>query len=212
MKVLIAEDDAVSRHVIGRQLTKWGHEVIAAMDGQEGLTVMEQPDAPRLAILDWMMPSLDGLELCRRIRGLAGKPYVYIVMLTAKNREEDIVAAFEAGADDFLSKPAQPGELHGRVQAGVRIIELQVALAERVRDLENAAAHVKALQGLLPICSYCKRVRNDKDYWEQVEVYISQRTDLQFSHGFCPDCYQQHVKPQLEEVRAASKRKQVSNA
>ncbi len=205
LKILIAEDDPVSRHVIGRQLTKWGHEVIATMDGREGLAAMQRPAAPRLAILDWMMPGLDGLELCRRIRERTGKPYVYIVMLTAKKREEDIVAAFEAGADDFLSKPAQPGELRGRIQAGARVIQLQVDLTQRVRELENAVAQVRTLQGLLPMCSYCKRVRNDKDYWEQVEVYISQRTDLQFSHGFCPDCYQKHVKPQLEGARAASK-------
>lgn len=207
MKVLIAEDDPVSRQVIVMQLAKWGHEAVVATDGREGLAAMEQPEPARLAILDWMMPNLDGLELCRRIRKLEGVPYVYIVMLTAKNREQDIVAAFAAGADDFVSKPAHPEELRARIQAGARIVELQGALTARVRDLENALAQVRALQGLLPICSYCKRVRNDKDYWEQVEVYISQRTDLQFSHGFCPDCYREHVKPQLEEVRAASKPK-----
>ncbi len=208
MKILIAEDDPVSRRLIQRHVTKWGHQAITASDGRDGLMAMQVPDSPRLAILDWLMPGIDGVELCRRIRGLPGKPYVYIVMLTAKNREDDIVTAFEAGADDFLSKPAQPGELRGRVQAGVRIIELHVALTEHVRELENAFAHIKTLQGLLPICSYCKRVRNDRDYWEQVEVYISRRTDLQFSHGFCPDCYERHVKPELQAVRSASKPEQ----
>ena len=179
--------------------------MITAPDGQEGLARMEEQDAPRLAILDWIMPGIDGLELCRQIRGLPGRPYVYIVMLTAKRGEEDIIHAFEAGADDFLTKPAQMGELRGRVQVGVRIIELQTALAERVRDLENAAAQIKTLQGLLPICSYCKRVLKNKDYWEEVEVYISERTELEFSHGFCPACYEKHIKPQLEAARARSK-------
>ena len=183
------------------QLGRWGHEVIAAPKGSIGLAEMQAPDSPRLAILDWMLPGMDGPELCRRIRALPEKPYVYIVMLTSKTREEEIVGAFEAGADDFHSKPAHPGELRARVEAGIRLLDLQITLTGRVQELESALAHVKTLQGLLPICCYCKRIRQDKDYWEQLEVYLSKQADLQFDQGICPECYARHIKPELQAAR-----------
>jgi phosphoserine phosphatase RsbU/P len=196
VKVLIAKDDLVSSHLARVQLEKLGHEAIAVTDGLAGLALMEAPDSPRLVILDWTMPGLDGISLCRRIRGLAGKPYVYILILTGKNSTEDIVAAFEAGADDFLSKPVEPEELRARVQGGVRCLELQAAFTERARDLENVLAHKKLLQGLLPICSYCKRIRDDKNYWQNVESYLAEHSDLQFYSGSCPSCAQEHNEPQ----------------
>ena len=205
MKILLVEDDSVTRHVMQAQLRRWGHEVVAVADGPAGLAAMEEADSPRLAILDWMLPGMDGLELCRRIRGLPEKPYVYIVMLTSKNREEEIVAAFQAGADDFLSKPAHPGEMRARVEAGIRLVGLQMTLSERVEELERALAHIKTLQELLPICCYCKRIRQDKDYWEQLDVYLAKQGEVQFSHGVCPECYEKHVVPGLEAARAASK-------
>jgi phosphoserine phosphatase RsbU/P len=205
LKILIVEDDSIARQVIQAQLRRWGHQAISAEDGEAGLGEMQKPDAPRLAILDWMLPGMEGPELCRRIRALPEKPYAYIVMLTSKRREEEIVAAFEAGADDFLSKPAHPGELRARVEAGIRLIALQVALTERVTELERAAAQIRTLQGLLPICCYCKRIRRDKDYWEQVEVYLSRQTDLQFSHGICPECYTLRIKPELQAARESFK-------
>ncbi len=207
MKILIVEDDSVTRHVMEAQLSRWGHSVVAVGDGDHGLAAMQEGDGPRLAILDWMLPGMDGLELCRRIRVLPGQPYVYIVMLTSKSREEDIVAAFQAGADDFLSKPAHPGELRGRVEAGIRLIDLQVKLTERVRELERAMAHIRTLQSLLPICCYCRRIRQDKGYWEQLEVYLAEEADVQFSHSICPDCYEKHIKPELVAAREASKLK-----
>ena len=192
MKVLIAKDDAVSSHMARMQLEKLGHEAITVTNGLAGLSIMQAPDSPRLVILDWVMPGLEGIELCRRIRSVAGKPYVYIVMMTGKNRTEDIVAAFEAGADDFLSKPVEPEELRARVQGADRNLELQAALTERALELENALAQKKLLQGLLPICSYCKRIRDDKNYWQNVESYLTEHSDLQFYSGSCPSCAQEH--------------------
>ena len=202
LKILLAEDDEVSRRVVTTQLRRFGHELITAEDGTVALRLIEQPESPSLVILDWMMPGLDGIELCHRIRARRdGHAYVYILLLTAKTAKADIVTALDAGADDFLSKPAVVEELRARVQAGVRIVELHAALAQRVAELERLLSQVKQLHGLLPICSYCKRVRNDQNYWQQVEAYISERTDTLFSHGFCPDCYKKHVQPQLKEIR-----------
>jgi CheY-like chemotaxis protein len=206
LKILLAEDDIVSRHVATRQLRRFGHEVITAEDGTVALQMIEHPESPSLVILDWMMPGLDGIELCRRIRARRdGHAYVYILLLTAKSSKADLVTALDAGADDFLSKPAVVEELRARVQAGVRIVELHAALAQRVAELERQVAQVRQLHGLLPICSHCKRVRNDHNYWQQVEAYISERTDALFSHGFCPECFETHIRPQIQAAKASRK-------
>ena len=106
----------------------------------------------------------------------------------------------EAGADDYMTKPFNPRELRARLHVGVRVVQLQKALLERFQQLEDAVRSVKQLQGLLPICSYCKKIRNDRNYWEQVDAYISRHSEAQFSHGICPDCYQAHLMPQLRRL------------
>lgn len=150
-------------------------------------------------ILDWMMPGLDGLEICHRIRARVPARPTHIILLTARGGRENVVQGLQAGAHDYITKPFDRDELRARVQVGVRVIELQQALAERVRQLEEALACVKQLQGLLPICSYCKKIRNDRNYWQQVESYLSEHSDVQFSHGICPGCYETFVKPELEK-------------
>ncbi|HYV18382.1 MAG TPA: response regulator transcription factor [Verrucomicrobiae bacterium] len=205
MRILIAEDDLVSRKMLEATLTRWGYEVLVTCDGQAALQALTGPDAPRVAILDWMMPSLDGVDVCRRIReGSVAQP-PYVILLTAKGNKEDIVSGLEAGADDYIIKPFDREELRARLQAGLRIVTLQNQLAARVRELEEAIARIRTLQGLLPICSYCKRVRNDGDYWQQVESYISDHSDARFSHGICPDCYESVVRPQLQTLTGERK-------
>jgi len=206
MRILIAEDDLVSRKMLEATLSRWGYEVVVTCDGQNALQVLTAPDAPRVAILDWMMPSLDGVDVCRKVReGSVAQP-PYIILLTAKGNKEDIVSGLEAGADDYVIKPFDREELRARLQAGLRIITLQNQLAARVRELEEAIARIRTLQGLLPICSYCKRVRNDGDYWQQVESYISDHSDARFSHGICPDCYESVVRPQLQSLGAPERK------
>ncbi len=197
MRILIAEDDAVSRRVLETMLIKWGHEVVVACDGQEAWQAMQQLDVPSLAVLDWMMPEMDGVEVCRRARRLEHTRRTHIILLTAKGQKEDIVAGLQAGADDYLTKPFDKEELRARLNAGVRIVQLQTELADRVRELEAALANVKLLQGLLPICCYCKKIRDDGNYWQQVEHYLTEHSDAQFSHGICPDCYDKVIRPQL---------------
>src|SRR5262249_3973980 len=149
---------------------------------------LQAPDAPKLAILDWMMPELDGVDVCRTLRAEPSAEPTYIILLTAKAEKGDIVKGLEAGADDYLTKPFDRNELRARLQVGLRMLELQKNLADRVRELEAALSNVKQLQGLIPICSYCKKIRDDKNYWQQVECYVSAHTDARFSHGICPAC------------------------
>ena len=201
MRILIAEDDAVPRHLLQTTLTKWGYEVISTTDGMQALDALSRPDAPSLAILDWMMPGLDGAEVCRRARSLGADRLLYIILLTAKGRKEDIVQGLTAGADDYIIKPFDRSELKARINAGERILRLQAELAARVKELELALANVKLLQGLLPICCYCKKIRNDQNYWQQVDTYIADHSEAQFTHGICPECREKIVKPELERLK-----------
>ena len=188
MQILIAEDDFASRNVLIAMLTKNGHEVVATSNGSEAWEAMQQPDAPRLAILDWIMPEINGVEVCHRVRALETDQPPYIIMLTIKGEKEDIVAGLEAGADDYLAKPYDPGELRARVDVGRRMLELQANLAERMRDLQKALDDVRTLRGIIPICANCKRIRDDEGCWHQVEVYVRDHSEAQFSHGVCPAC------------------------
>ena len=200
MKIVIAEDDALSRRMLETQLQRWGHEVVAFADGEQALAALQAGGQSVLAILDWMMPGLDGPEICRRIRGNQEIDQPYLVLLTSKEGTQSTVEGLSAGADDYVVKPFDASVLQARVNVGMRVLELQGKLARRVKELEEALANVKRLQGLLPICSYCKRVRNDGNYWQQVDAYITENTEARLSHGFCPDCFETHVKPQLAEL------------
>ena len=201
MRVLIAEDDAVSRRLLEATLAKWGYEVIVTADGLQALEALTQPEAPSLAILDWMMPGLDGAQVCLKARAVAGERLLYMILLTAKGRKEDIVEGLTAGADDYMVKPFDRDELKARISAGERILRLQAELAARVKELELALVNVKLLQGLLPICCYCKKIRNDQNYWQQVDTYVSEHSEAQFTHGICPDCRDKIVKPELARLK-----------
>ena len=125
MRILIADDNLVFQTVLRVMLSQWGYEVVVANDGDEAWRLLQSPTGPRLAILDWVMPGLDGLEVCRRVRAGNPSPYIYILMLTAKTSSEDLVTAMEAGADDYISKPLKSAELRARLRAGFRILELE---------------------------------------------------------------------------------------
>jgi DNA-binding response OmpR family regulator len=206
LRVLVADDEPVTRAVVQAILRKGGYEVQLAADGEQAWRVLQQPEAPALAVIDWMMPGVDGLEICRRLRANPAGASTYVILLTSRDASADIVAGLRAGADDYVTKPPNSDELLARVNVGARVVQLQQALEDRVRRLEEALANVKQLQGLLPICSYCKRIRDDKNYWQQVESYIGAHTDAQFSHSYCPDCFERHVRPQLDALDRPMKR------
>jgi sigma-B regulation protein RsbU (phosphoserine phosphatase) len=187
MRALIADDDRIATARLSRALANWHFDVSLAHDGESAWS-LAQSQAPQLAIVDWMMPALDGPALCRRIRQDATTAHMYLILLTSRDSRADVVAGLDAGADDYLVKPFDPEELRARLHVGVRVLTLQERLADRIAELETAVSTVKRLQGLIPICSYCKRIRSDSNDWEQLESYISEHTDAQFSHGICPPC------------------------
>lgn len=197
MRILIADDNNFYRRALQLTLEEWGYEVVTAADGEAAWAVLSGDQAPKLAILDWMMPGLDGPEVCRLARELRRPEPTYLILLTARAQKEDVVYGLDHGADDYLTKPFDRRELESRIRVGQRVIEMQRGLAERVRELEIALGQVKELKGLLPICSYCKKVRDDQNYWKQVESYISEHTDARFSHGICPTCWDHVVTPEL---------------
>ncbi len=141
MKVLIAEDNAVSRLTLRSSLRKWGYEVIETTNGEEAWALLSGPDAPHLAILDWMMPGLDGVQLCRRVRADGREPYVYLILLTSRDDRDDVVAGLDAGADDYIVKPWNAQELRVRVRAGERICQLQAELVAARESLRHQATH-----------------------------------------------------------------------
>ncbi len=195
--MLVADDDPVSRRRIQLTLQAWGHRVIVSQDGNQAWSALSIADAPRLAILDWMMPGMDGPEICRKARATSSTTGAYLILLTARDTRQDLLEGLEAGANDYITKPFDKAELHARISVGLRMLELQKKLADRVRELELAIAQVKRLRGLLPICMYCKKIRNDGNYWQQVESYIRDHSEAEFSHGICPDCYEKFAKDQL---------------
>ncbi|MEW6367593.1 MAG: response regulator transcription factor [Acidobacteriota bacterium] len=203
MKVLIAEDDATSRRMLQLLLEKWDYEVIVTSDGNRAWEALGQPNPPRLAILDWMMPGQDGIEVIRRIRQSPAMDPPYIILLTARGAKGDVVAGLEAGANDYLGKPFDSEELRARIRVGERMLALQSALAERILQLENAISHVKTLQGVLPICSHCHRIRTDEQSWTRIEKYLTEHTDARLSHGICPSCLEKYYSDWGEPLDTA---------
>lgn len=200
MKILIAEDDMVSRRLLESTLARWGYEAVVTDTGVKAWEALQEPDASQLALLDWMMPDMDGLQVCRLARATPATSLTYIILLTARGAKEDVVAGLEAGANDYVTKPFDREELRARLGVGIRVAELQANLAQRVAELQTALAEVKQLQGILPICSYCKSIRNDERFWQRVEDYIGEHAAVGFSHGICPQCWEKVVQPQMQEL------------
>ncbi len=207
MKILIADDDSIIRELMLALLKKWEYNTLEASNGHEAWKLLQHPEPPPMAILDWMMPGMSGLEICRQARAHPTLSALYIVIVTAREASHDVLAGFEAGADDYMVKPLNREQLQARIRVGERIINLQSKLAQRIRELEQALAQVKILQGLLPICSYCKRIRNDNQSWSELEQYVSKHSQAQFSHTICPGCYQTYVKPELDALRQYKNKK-----
>lgn len=172
MKVLVAEDDSVSSYVLAARVRKMGHEVLTAADGASAWDIYQR-EHPRLVITDWMMPGMDGLELTRRIRSVEGT-YTYVILLTALSGKEKYFEGMQAGADDFVTKPLEPQGLQARLQVAERVVNLQ--------------HDVHQLEGLLPICSYCKRIRDAEDHWHPLESYVGAKTETAFEQTLCPEC------------------------
>jgi phosphoserine phosphatase RsbU/P len=184
MHILVAEDDPVTRRLLEAALAGERHQVTVADNGHLALGSWQLSNQ-RVIVSDWLMPELDGLELCRRIRAVPGRAYTYFILQTSRSGRESFLEAMEAGVDDFVTKPVPADELRARLKVAERILGIREELT--------------TLQGLLSVCSYCKRIRNAEGGWGSLERYIEQRSKAEFSHGVCPECYQKHLKPHLGE-------------
>ena len=200
IRVLLAEDEVVSRRLLDATIKRFGYETTVVENGLEAWKALSAENAPSLVVLDWSMPELDGLEVCRRVRERQGRGYTYMLIVTARNAKSDVVAALSAGADDFVSKPIDADELRARLRVGERIVRLEQAHAQQVAELQAAAEQVRQLEGMIPICMHCKKIRGDADVWERVETYIEQRSGAKFSHALCSDCLNEHYP---DEVKAS---------
>jgi DNA-binding response OmpR family regulator len=194
MRALVADDEPITRAIVAKTLTTMGFTVDIETDGEAALGWLQRAEGPALAILDWMMPLQFGPDICRRIRTDRPMANIYLILLTALESRQHVVEGLDAGADDYLVKPCDADELRARVRVGQRVLTLQERLADRLAELQAAMANVKQLSGLLPICSYCKRIRGGDQYWQQVEAYIAERSEAQFSHGICPACFETVTK------------------
>lgn len=183
----------VARKILVQALHRLGYHVTEAADGAEALRSLEQEPA-RVIVSDWLMPGMDGLELCRQIRSKMNTEYTYFILLTSRTADHaNQREAIEAGVDDFLTKPLDLQELWMRLRVAERILRY--------------ATQVQQLEAFLPICSYCKKVRDDHNYWQQIEAYINQRTGSEFSHSICPDCYTSKIIPDLERLKSEQQAK-----
>lgn len=196
MLIFLVDDDAINLKLLQSVLGREGFTNLELFSSGEDMYRALESRVPDLILLDIMMPGLSGYDVISLVREDPRRASLPIIMVTAVPLEDDMEPlrrSFELGAMDYIAKPISNIELIMRVRSALKI--------ERQRKLLEAAVRkIMSLERLLPICSYCKKVRDDNDYWQEVEVYISERTDTQFSHSVCPDCYEKHIKPQLDEL------------
>ncbi len=192
-KIVIAEDDDAIAHMVNMALGDAGYLCLRARDGQEAVNLV-RTHTPDLLVLDVMMPRMDGIEVTQRLRKDVLLSKTPIMMLTALSDVDNKVKGFEAGADDYIIKPVDPAELRARVQVGARVVELHAALARRVEELQDALSHIRTLQGLLPICLHCHRIRTDEESWQRLESYIEEHSEAAFSHSLCPECLERYYR------------------
>lgn len=197
MLIYVADDDEINLRLIKAVLGQAGFTNMKLYFSGKSMMDELTHNRPDLLLLDIMMPGFSGYEVLEWIKQDPQLSDIPIIMITAASLDdnmEPLARSFELGAMGFISKPFSNLELVQRVKSALRMEKQRQAL-------EQAARQIRSLEKLLPICSYCKKIRADKNYWQEVEGYISEHTDTMFSHSICPDCYETHVKPQLESLR-----------
>jgi DNA-binding response OmpR family regulator len=197
MTVLVADDHEVNRKLLRTLLTIDGYDVIEATNGNEALQILRDTREPLVGLIDWEMPGREGIEVCRETRVVNPSTPLFLILVTVRDTKQDVVAGLQAGANDYITKPFDKTELLARVKIGSQMVTLQETLTKNVEELKEALINVKNLSGLLPICSYCKKIRDDQNYWQQVEAYVGKHSEAKFSHSICPTCYEDIVKPEM---------------
>jgi len=183
MRILVADDDCTSLVLLSSLLEKQGHECILAEDGKQAWDLYQQQTDIHIIISDWLMPNIDGLQLCKFIRAENRERYTYFILLTVLSGKGCFLEGMEAGADDFLSKPIDTESLMARLRVAERIIGMQI--------------EINQMEKMLPICSYCKMIRDESDEWAHIDQHMAKHGSHNFSHSICPACYQTQVLPSL---------------
>jgi CheY-like chemotaxis protein len=186
-KILVVDDNTANIDVMLRFLEPLGYELAIATSGEKALRVAER-FGPDLILLDVMMPGMDGFETCRRLKAPPLSLEAPVIFVTAKKETDDIVRGFQCGGVDYVSKPIRQEEVASRIETHLRLRHLISVQAELIDQLQAARGELKILSGLLPICSYCKKIRDDQGYWHQIEAYIHKHSHAEFSHGLCEAC------------------------
>ncbi|NBV20778.1 MAG: response regulator [Proteobacteria bacterium] len=187
MKILIADDDPIIRQVLMNLLSKWGYGVVPTTNGAEAWEVLQHDSTLRIGLFDWFMPEINGMELTRRIRDANIAPF-YIILVTARGGKDSLLEALDAGADDFVSKPFDKEILQARIKVGVRSVELQSYLIQRLSTAEAAMQGVAQFKNFIPLCSVCGRAKDLNDQWHKLDLPYQTGTGDTAFHICCPDC------------------------
>jgi len=193
--ILIVDDVPKNLQVLGTILEEQACDIAMATSGIQAFKIIADV-LPDLILLDIMMPEMDGLEVCKRLKDSIETKDIPVIFITAKTEVEDIIKGFERGAVVYVTKPFNAKELQARVSTHLELKMSRDANKQLIEKLQKALTDIKQLSGLLPICSHCKKIRDDKGYWNQIEAYILEHSDAQLSHSICPDCAQEHY-PEL---------------
>jgi phosphoserine phosphatase RsbU/P len=189
VKILIAEDEFTTRMMVQVCLENWGYRVESVTNGNDAWAVLQKPDAPHIAILDWEMPELDGVEVCRRAKEMETVNPPYILLLTSRDSKIDIVRGFDAGADDYMTKPFNDNELRARVRVAERLVRTQSSLAESVAELKEALNQVEMLEHGIEVCRECEKILSPYDgEWHRFRDMVENGTDPRFIVNACPSC------------------------
>jgi len=192
VKILIAEDEFTTRMLVQVSLENWGYRVESVADGHEAWSILKQKTSPQIAILDWEMPELDGIDVCRRVKEMELENPPYIILLTARDQKKDIVQGFDAGADDYMTKPFNDNELRARVRVAERLVRTQRSLLESVTELKEVLNQLEMTQGELEVCQSCYKVHSHSNSnWRSMQEIIQHNGDLRISHAVCPKCSQE---------------------
>lgn len=188
MKLLIAEDEYTTRLTVQVILEQWGYRVDSVEDGDAAWKLLKNPEGPQIAILDWEMPGIDGVELCNKVKTLDRDTPVYVIMLTGRDAQNDILKGFDAGADDYMTKPFDENELRARVRVAERLVSIQEELAISNNELRAVLNHVEMLQSNLPLCTSCMCVQDYDNSWRSIQEYATGKEDPRFQYTTCPHC------------------------
>jgi DNA-binding response OmpR family regulator len=196
--VLTVGDESQSRRELEALVQAAGWTSVTAYTLHDACATLAAGEGPRVALVDWRTPELRSISLLRRVRALPAAVQPYVILVTATPDAEAVLSGLTAGADDYLPIPGGPSGLQARLRVALRSLLVQDRLNAQARELAAAAARVQQLQSLISICAYCRRIRAGEQRWEHVAEFLSDHTDVRFSHGYCPDCYAEHVQPHLK--------------